>query len=190
MNPASPRVKLTYDDFVLFPDDGKRHELIDGEHFVTPSPNLGHQRVVGALHAAIHVWLRSNPIGEVFVAPFDVLLSDIDVVEPDLLYISNERKRVILTPKHVTGAPELVIEVASPSTRTRDETLKRRLFEQRGVLEYWVIDPELHTVRIYLREGEGFGRPVERAHERGDALSTSLLPGFELPLSEVFRDDR
>ena len=135
MNPASPRVKLTYDDFVLFPDDGKRHELIDGEHFVTPSPNLGHQRVVGALHAAIHVWLRSNPIGEVFVAPFDVLLSNVDVVEPDLLYISNERKRVILTPKHVTGAPELVVEVASPSTRTRDETLKRRLFEQRGVLD-------------------------------------------------------
>jgi len=182
-------VKLTYDDFVLFPDDGKRHELIDGEHFVTPSPNLGHQRVVGALHAAIYVWLQSNPIGEIFVAPFDVLLSNVDVVEPDLLYISNERKQVILTPKHVTGAPELVIEVASPSTRARDETVKRRLFERQGVLEYWVVDPDLQTVRIYLLQDGTFGRPIELAREREDVLSTRFLPGLELALTRIFPEE-
>jgi Uma2 family endonuclease len=189
VNPSSPRVKLTYDDFVLFPDDGKRHELIDGEHYVTPSPNLAHQRVVGALHAEVYMWLQSNPIGEVFVAPFDVLLSDVDVVEPDLLYISSERKRNILTPKHVTGAPELVVEVASPSTRTRDETVKRRLFERQNVLEYWVVDPDLQVVRVYRMDGGTFGRPLELARERGDSLSTPLLPGFALPLLRIFRDD-
>jgi Uma2 family endonuclease len=182
-------VKLTYDDFVLFPDDGKRHELIDGEHYVTPSPNLAHQRVVGALYAELYMWLQSNPIGEVFVAPFDVLLSDVDVVEPDLLYISSERKRNILTPKHVTGAPELVVEVASPSTRTRDETVKRRLFERQNVLEYWVVDPDLQVVRVYRMDGGTFGRPVELARERGDSLSTPVLPGFALPLVRIFRDD-
>ena len=95
----------------------------------------------------------------------------------------------MLTPKHVTGAPELVVEMASPSTRTRDETVKQRLFEQQGVLEYCVVDPDLQTVRVYLREGEGFGRPLELAREREDVLSTPLLPGFERPLSEFFRDD-
>jgi Uma2 family endonuclease len=189
VNPASPRVKLTYDDFVLFPDDGKRHELIDGEHYVTPSPNLAHQRAAGALFGALYVWLQSHPVGEVFMAPFDVLLSPVDVVEPDLLYISNDRKRAILTAKHVTGAPELVVEIASPGTRARDETVKRRLFEREGVREYWVIDPDVQTVRVYLHEDGAFGRPTELSRERRDVLATRLLPGFEIPLELIFRSD-
>ncbi len=189
VNPASPRLKLTYEDFVLFPDDGKRHELIDGEHYVTASPNLKHQRVVGALYAAFTSWLEAHPVGEVLLSPFDVLLSNVDVVEPDLLYISNERKRAVLTPKHAIGAPDLVVEVASPGTRTRDETVKRRLFERSGVSEYWVVDPDLETVRVYVPVDGVFGRPTELAKEQGDVISTRLLPGFELALSRIFRDD-
>jgi Uma2 family endonuclease len=94
---ASPAVKLTYDDFVHFPDDGKRHELIDGEHYVTPSPNVRHQRILGSLHLLIGVWLESHPIGHIFFAPLDVVLSDIDVVEPDLPFLSNERAARVLT---------------------------------------------------------------------------------------------
>src|SRR5206468_8148158 len=90
VNPAGPGVKLTYDDFVLFPDDGKRHELIDGEHYVTPSPNITHQRISGNLHLMIGKWLEEHPIGQVFYAPLDVIFSNFDVVEPDLLYMSNE----------------------------------------------------------------------------------------------------
>src|SRR5436305_1397584 len=89
--PHASRVKLTYDDFVLFPDDGKRHELIDGEHYVTPSPNTKHQRVSRNLLVLIASWLAEHPIGEVFAAPFDVVFSPFDVVEPDLLFISKER---------------------------------------------------------------------------------------------------
>src|SRR5437870_8744148 len=107
MRPASPGVKLTYDDFLLFPDDGKRHELIDGEHYVTPSPNTKHQRVLGALYLLIASWLQTHPVGEVFVAPFDVVFSRYDVVEPDLLYLSNERAAQVLTTQHVRGTPEL-----------------------------------------------------------------------------------
>src|SRR6185295_7671847 len=97
---STPGVKLTYDDFVLFPDDGQRHELIDGEHYVTPSPNPKHQRVLGNLHLLIGGWLETHPIGQVFFAPLDVVMSDFDVVEPDLLYMSNERAAEVLTPKH------------------------------------------------------------------------------------------
>jgi Uma2 family endonuclease len=95
--PASRGVKLTYDDFVLFPDDGKRHELIDGEHYVTPSPDLKHQRVSGNLYLLIASWLEDRRIGQIFYAPFDVVFSLFDVVEPDLLYMSNEAGDVLTT---------------------------------------------------------------------------------------------
>jgi len=102
----NPRgVKLTYDDFVLFPDDELRHELIDGEHYVTPSPNDKHQTLLGNLYLLIGLWLRSQPIGKVWLAPFDVVFSRSDVVEPDLLYISNERKARILTAATSSGVP-------------------------------------------------------------------------------------
>src|SRR5262245_12448180 len=113
--PASA-VKLTYDDFLLFPDDGKRHELIDGEHYVTPSPNLKHQRVAGNLYGVIWTHLQSHPVGEVFIAPLDVVMSRHDVVEPDVFFVSNERGPKILTEPNVQGSPDLVIEVASKST--------------------------------------------------------------------------
>jgi Uma2 family endonuclease len=119
---TGPGVKLTYDDYVLFPDDGKRHELIDGEHYLTPSPNLKHQKVPGSLYLLIASWLEHNAIGQIFFAPFDVVFSRFDVVEPDLLYMSNERAAEVLTTANVQGAPELVIEIGSPGTRKRDET--------------------------------------------------------------------
>ena len=180
-------VKLTYDDFVRFPDDGLRHELIDGEHYVTPSPDTRHQQISGDLFALIWTYLEAHPVGRVFHAPFDVVFSNFDVVEPDLLYMSNERAARILTAANVQGVPELVVEIASPGTRRRDETIKRNLYERSGVSEYWVVDPELDVVRVYRRAGEEFARPVELSAQTGDVLTTSLLPGLELPLSRLFR---
>jgi len=142
VRPNHPGVKLTYDDFLLFPDDGMRHELIDGEHYVTPSPNTKHQRVSGNLYWLIRQYLEAHPIGEMFFAPFDVVLSRFDVVEPDLLYMSRKRAAQVLTAKNTQGAPELVIEIASSGTRKRDETVKRRLYERMEVSEYWVVDPD------------------------------------------------
>lgn len=187
ITPPSPGVKLTYDDFVQFPDDGLRHELIDGEHYVTPSPNTKHQTVSLNLTVLIGSWLEQHPIGRLFHAPFDVVFSMFDVVEPDLLYLSNERAAEALTTLHVRGVPELVIEIGSPGTRKRDETVKRRLYERTGVSEYWVIDPELDAIRVYRREGDGFGRVDELSASASDVLTTSLLPGLEIPLSRVFR---
>ena len=179
-------MKLTYDDLVLFPDDGKRHELIDGEHYVTPSPNLRHQRISGNLFLTIGVYLKAHPMGELFYAPFDVVLSDIDVVEPDLLYVSRERAPDVLVPQHVRGVPDLVIEIASKGTRKRDETIKRGLYERKGVTEYWVVDPEIDVVRVYRRSGEAFERPVELRADAGDTLVDATPPGLQRQPDRIF----
>jgi Uma2 family endonuclease len=182
-----PGVKLTYDDFVLFPDDGKRHELIDGEHYVTPSPNLKHQAVSRNLLTTIASFLRRERIGKVYAAPLDVVFSHFDVVEPDLLYVS-ESRRDVRTSKNIQGAPDLVVEIGSPSTRRRDEKLKHQLYERFNVTEYWVVDPDIDIVRVYrLRDGK-YQRAQELSLDHGDVLTTLLLPGLELPLSEIFAE--
>ena len=186
MKPTTPGVKLTYDDFVLFPDDGLRHELIDGEHYVTPSPNIPHQRIVGNLYVLIRRYLDAHPLGEVFLAALDVILSQYDVVEPDLLYVSADRRAQILTKQNVRGRPDLVIEVGSPGTRKRDETIKR-LYERSGVTEYWIVDPDLEVVRVYRQEGGAYGHAVDLSKDAGDVLATPLLPGLRLPLADIFR---
>ena len=186
VRPTASDVKLTYDDFVQFPDDGKRHELIDGEHYVTPSPNTKHQTI--ALNLAGHLWsyVHKHRTGRVFIAPFDVVFSDFDIVEPDVLFVSKARQADVLTAKHVRGAPDLVVEIGSPSTRKRDETIKRHLYERFGVTEYWVIDPELDTITVYrLIEGR-FTRTAELSLEHDDALTSPLFPGLELRLADIF----
>jgi Uma2 family endonuclease len=185
---ANAGVKLTYDDFVLFPDDGKRHELIDGEHYVTPSPNRKHQAIVWNLTLILGNYLEAHPIGRAFTAPFDVVFSEFDVVEPDLLYISNSKHADILTAKHVLGAPDLVIEIGSPSTRQRDETIKRTLYERSGVEEYWVVDPDIEAIAVYRRVGDSYQCVHELVAERHDKLTTSLLPGLSAPLASIFKD--
>ena len=185
-NPA--RVKLTYDDFLLFPDDGKRHELIDGEHYVTPSPNIRHQTILGNLYFLIRTWLEQHPVGRAFMAPLDVVFTQFDVVEPDLLFVSRHRAADILTAKHVTGAPDIVVEIGSPSTRKRDETIKRRLYERSGVSEYWVVDPDLDVVRVYRNRDGRFDRPVELRADAGDVLTSPHLDGLEMPVSKIFSE--
>jgi len=187
MQPAVKR-RLTYDDFLLFPEgDGLRHEIIDGEHYVTPAPNLSHQDLVGRLYFALELWLRAHPgTGRVLFAPFDVVLSYHDVVEPDLMFVAADQPH-ILTQKNVQGPPALVIEVLSPGTRKRDRTIKRDLFERSGVREYWLVDPDAKTVTVLRRGGScGFDAPFELSHANGDGLTTPLLLGFSLPLAELF----
>ena len=116
-----------------------------------------------------------------------MVFSRYDVVEPDLLYVSNARAAEVLTSANVKGAPDLVIEIGSPSTRKRDETIKRHLYERSGVSEYWVVDPELDLVRVYRREAEGFSRAIEMSVDAEDILTTPLLPGLALPLARIFK---
>jgi Uma2 family endonuclease len=179
--------RLTYDDFVLFPDDGLRHELIDGEHYVTPSPNMRHQELLGRLYFALELYLRQNPgRGRVFLSPFDVVFTRWDVVEPDLLFVAHDQPE-ILTEKNVQGAPALVVEILSPGTRRTDENAKRRLYERAGVREYWLVDPDACAVTIYRREGDGSFAPAVRVcQDENEALTTPLFPAFALPLAALF----
>jgi len=191
MPQLAPHLKWNYSDFLLFPDDGKRHELIDGEHILSPSPFTKHQRILVNLCTAIKIFLKNHPIGEIFVAPMDVILSDIDVVEPDLLFIASEQASII-TKKHIMGVPDLVVEIISAGSRKTDEIIKRRLYEQYGVKEYWIIDPELESVKVYRMEGGVYVRAEELSVENGAAsadggmLTTPLLPELVIPLSEIF----
>lgn len=186
--PAGAGVKLTYEDYLSLPEDGKRHELIDGEHYVTATPNRRHQAIVANLLGMIWSHLQHQPIGRVFTAPFDVIFSDFDVVEPDVLYLSRTRMEQIETSPWVRGAPDLVVEIGSESTRRRDETIKRRLYERFGVSEYWIVDPEIDVIKVYRRVGDRFARAAELALENGDVLTTPLLPALEMPLVKIFED--
>ena len=188
MKAPNPAVKLTYDDFVKFPDDGRRHELIDGEHYVTASPNTKHQRLAGTLHWLIRSHLEHKPGGEVFIAPYDIVFSEYDIVEPDLIYFSQATIATAITPLHARGTPELVIEIASKATRKRDETIKCRLYERCGVQEYWVVDPDVDVVRVFRRRGEQFAPPIELSRDADDLLETPLLPGLRMLLQTIFKD--
>ena len=187
MHSTPEDTRLTYDDFLLFPDDGKRHEIIDGVHFVTPSPTVRHQVLIGRLYYVIESHLRAHPaLGRVFVAPLDVVFTKWDVVEPDLLFVAGDQSGII-SEKNVQGAPALIIEVLSPGTRKTDEQIKRRLFERGGVREYWLVDPGGDLVKVFRRHAdESFPLDAELSRDAHDVLTTPLLPGLVISLDELF----
>lgn len=184
MSTAAP-LKLTYEDHRHFPEDGRRHEIINGEHYVSPAPASKHQFVVSTLLGLLWQHVQRENLGRVASAPFDVALSDVDVVQPDLLFLSREHLDRI-RPTHIDGPPDLVVEVLSESTRKRDEITKRHLYEKHGVKEYWIVDPELEAVKVYRRSGARFGEKIERSAEAGDDLTSPLLPGFRVSLDALF----
>jgi len=185
MSVPNRSIKFTYEDYLLFPDDGKRHELIDGEHYVTPSPKTKHQRVTVKLTFLLEQHIRGTRAGHLFVAPMDVLLSETDIVEPDLLFVSAARSEII-TEANIQGAPDLVVEILSEGTRKTDEIIKRKLYERFAVAEYWIVDPVLETVKVYHLREQRYVRVSELSTEAGDTLSTPLLPELRIPLAGIF----
>ena len=175
-------IRLNSEDYCLLPDNGKRYEIIDGELFVTPSPRRAHQKVVTQLSRFLGNFVETMGCGEVYVAPFDVVFSLFDVVEPDILYVSKEHASVV-TEKNVQGAPDLVVEVLSQSTAEIDRTTKLKLYARYGVQEYWLIDPEACTAEIYRRETRGFEQVASL--RPSDLLTTPLLPGFSVLLRKL-----
>jgi Uma2 family endonuclease len=187
-NTSSP-VRLTYADLRRLPDDGMRHELIDGEHYVTPAPRPQHQRVSFRISLQVGMYLEEHPLGRMYYAPLDVFLTDFDCVEPDLLYVSREREQRQMTEDYLEGAPDLVVEILSPSTKRFDHGVKHRLYERFGVSEYWIVDPEKESVRVYRQEDDRLQLCEELLRQGGASapiLSTSLLPGLAIPLDKIF----
>jgi Uma2 family endonuclease len=176
--------KMTYEDLLLLPEDGLRHEIIDGEHYVNASPVTKHQRVSMRLIAEFNFYLREHPVGELFHAPLDIVFSQYDVVEPDLLYISNERREIITT-KNIQGSPDLLVEILSESNRKYDEVTKRALYERTEVGEYWIVDPRRDAIQIFRRNAAG-RYEIAANLSRNETLTSPLFPMLEIQLDEIF----
>ena len=183
MATAQPVLKFTYEDYRTTPED-KRYELLDGDLLMTPAPNLKHQRVQRRLGSRLERFIEERALGELFFAPCDVVLSDHDVVQPDLLFVSRERAQLLSDGDAVRGAPDLVVEILSPATAGRDRGYKRALYARHGVAEYWLVDPADETIAVHrLQDG---ALAVAHTFGRGQTLRSPLLAGFELDLRDVF----
>ena len=180
----------TYSDLVALPDDHLRHELIDGEHVVTPSPAIPHQVIVWNLTEALGPYLRAHPIGTALTGPVDVRLSPYTVLVPDLVYFTAERFARVVNDKHATAAPDLAVEILSPGTRRRDQGRKRAVYDREGVREYWIVDPEAGSVTALRRPraDAGLTDVTTATLEAGGALESPLFPGLRIPLRDVFRN--
>jgi Uma2 family endonuclease len=174
--------KFTHGDLLVMPDDGKRREIIDGELFLTPSPLSKHQLVISNIASAFFLYLYDHPVGQLFIAPLDFILSDYDVLEPDLLFILNEHRGIIQD--WIRGAPDLVIEVLSPTTTRPDRGPKLKAYARFSVPEYWIVDLEQRAIEVYRRTEQGLGA-AQTLHDH-ETLTSPLLPGFALSLRDVF----
>lgn len=176
-------LKFTYEDYCLLPE-GQRYEVVDGEPAVTPAPTLFHQQVKGRLKHLLDGVVEAGDLGVVFDAPTDVVLSEFDILQPDIFVVLRER-RAILKDQYVAGAPDLIVEVLSPSTEARDRTVKAKRYATFGVREMWLVDPVGKTIEVLINTPEGFRR--EALYGEADMARSAILPGLEFPVAPVFR---
>jgi Uma2 family endonuclease len=175
---------VTVADLECMPDDGKRYEVIDGEIFVSSAPGLRHQLIMAHIQVEITIYLREHRLGTL-VPGAGVIFSDYDGVIPDLIYVRRERWDEIVTGPRFTGAPDLLIEVLSPGSENirRDRTVKPQLYSRFSVGEYWIVDPEAHTIERYTLGDQGLELAATFAD--GDMLTSPLFPGLQLRVAEV-----
>ena len=178
---TQPGIKFTVDDYMTTPED-KRCQLLDGELILAPSPTSRHQRILRRLSAALDQFITENALGEVWFAPLDVVLSDYDVAQPDLLFVSSSRAEII-TEANIRGAPDLVAEILSPSSTQYDRGYKRTLYGRSGVQEYWIVDPEDRTVEVYVAGDRGLAHWA--TYGRREVLTSPLLAGLAIDLEGV-----
>ena len=178
----NPRIKFTVKDYMSTPD-GKRYQLLDGELVVAPSPTTKHQSIIGQLYLTMTQFVTQSQLGRVWVAPLDVVLSDHDVAQPDLFFVSNARENIV-TEANVQGAPDLVVEILSPATAKYDREYKMTLYSRHGVREYWLVDPEEDTVEVWTESETGL--VLGSAYQRGNTLASPLLEGLNIPLEAIF----
>ncbi|HVE66308.1 MAG TPA: Uma2 family endonuclease [Thermoanaerobaculia bacterium] len=175
-------LRFTYEDYLLLPED-RRYEIVDGDLFLTPAPTPYHQTVAKRLGFLLDAYVQERKLGEVFIAPCDVVLSRFDVLQPDVFFISAARLSII-GEKYISDAPDLVVEVLSPSTADRDQVAKARQYAKFGVVEMWIVDPKARSAEIFRNSPEGFHR--EAVYAAADVLRSPALPGLEIALDRVF----
>ncbi len=174
---------VTYQDYLELPEDGQKYEIINGEFVKTPAPQLIHQRVSVNLMYEFQTFAKLNHAGEVLCAPVDVVLTETNVVQPDILFITTKNSG-IAGEKNVSGAPDLLIEIISPDSGYYDMVEKKDLYEKFGVKEYWIVDPKKKWIEIYVNE-EGKFKLLQRQEDKG-VLASKVLRGFQIPFSTIF----
>lgn len=176
------KVRFTYQDYLHIPGD-KRYEIIEGDLHMVPAPLTSHQKISRNIYQILWDLVRKENLGEVLYAPVDVVLSEEDIVQPDILFISKSRLG-ILTEKNVRAAPDLVIEILSPSTKDWDVDVKRKIYEKYGVQEFWIVDPESRSLEVLQMTNEGL--KVFQVFAGDQQVSSPLLKALKFPVSQIF----
>ena len=181
---TNAQARLTYRDYFDLPESDDRYELIDGELYMAPTPIPEHQIFVYFLAKVIEEFVTRHRLGRMIISPQDVVLSDDIVVQPDIMFVSNERLHIIKWGHFVQGSPDLVVEVLSPSTERFDRTVKRERYARFGVREYWTADIVGRTIEVNVSSGDEF--EVVGVYGEGDIFESPLLTGLEVDISGVF----
>ena len=179
---TNPRTKLTVDDYMATPDD-QRCQLLDGDLILAPAPTLRHQWISGRIFSALDPFVLLNGLGRVFSAPTDVVLSEHNVTQPDVLFIADSRA-VDMNGPNIQGAPDLVVEILSPSTAEQDRETKRRLYGEHGVQEYWLVDPNSNTIEVLTASETGL--ITAATYTQTGILTSPLLQGLSIDLEPIF----
>jgi len=177
------KIVLTYDDYCELSNDRNRYEILDGELFITPTPLIKHQQVSGNLLYVLGNHVATNHLGNIFPALTDVILAETTVVQPDLIFVSNERREII-TDRAVEGAPTLIIEILSPITQQTDRVTKAQLYAKYGTLHYWRADPDQHTFEAYELVGDRY--VITASMKSEDEFRPSLFPGLTIRLADLW----
>ncbi len=184
---TTDRVRWTTSDIdLLASNEDKRYEIVDGELLVTRAPHWRHQRTCGNIYSELELWSRVKGLGQTTINP-GIIFTDSDNVIPDVVWVSKERLAILLDEAgHLTGAPELVVEVLTPGAEQerRDREAKLKLYSLRGVQEYWIVDSRLETVEIYRRENAALVLVATLTSD--DELNSPLLPDFACPVTRFF----
>ena len=181
-----PWLKFTVNDYMSMLGD-KQYQLLDGEMIPASSPTERHQAIAMNLAMTLQTFVRSNSLGRVRFAPLDVVLSDHDVAQPDILFVSNSRSDIVTEP-NIQGAPDLVVEILSPGTAYYDKGYKQALYGRHGVREYWVVDPGTETVEVLVAGDEVQGLSLQATYSVAQTLVSPLLEGLTIDLQEIFRE--
>jgi Uma2 family endonuclease len=178
-----PQGQWTYPDYRRLPDNGMRYEIIRGELFMSPAPRPKHQEVSLNLALAMHQFVKEHGLGKVYSAPIDLILPDLaNPVQPDLLFIRQERLAMVKE-NFIEGAPDLIVEVLSPSNPDLDRRIKFQIYAQAGVAEYWLVDPEHRQIEVYVLRGQAYALAGTFGPEQ--QLRSEVLAAFAGPVGEI-----
>jgi Uma2 family endonuclease len=173
----------TYEDYCRIPDDGNRYEVIRGVLYVSPAPRSRHQRVIAHLLAAIYNFVTARQLGEVLTSPIDVLLPGLaSPVQPDILFLSRDRARIV-EERYLSDAPDLVVEVLSPSNPGHDRKTKFEVYAEAGVREYWIVDPDLRSIEVHVLDGRAYR--LDGRHGAESTARSKVLDGFEVAVAKA-----